>query len=68
MFNKVKFLVLLFCFLSPVLAQQKEKPVYKCAKWQRKGNDYINNQAVCLEWKEIDCSKRLHKSHCRTGL
>ena len=60
--------LLLFCFLSFVAARQNETPVYKCVKWQRKAGDYINNEAVCLEWKEIDCSKRLHKNHCKTGL
>lgn len=44
-----------------------EPPVYECIRWMWVGN-WDNRKVVCLEWREKDCSNRLHKTICRLGV
>jgi hypothetical protein len=57
------------CFMLNVYAQPKEQlpenSVWSCVRWTWSGGNVFNRQVNCLEWRQEDCSKRLHKQLCK---
>ena len=51
--------------LSTSWAKEKEPPVYECVRWRYE--DFVNFRVICLEWREKDCSNRLHKNLCKVS-
>lgn len=57
------------CFMLSAYAQPKkplpEDSVWSCVRWTWSGWDVFNRHVICLEWRQEDCSKRLHKHICK---
>jgi hypothetical protein len=56
----MKYLVLLL--LMVIIPSSAAR--YECIRWTWTGDVY-NRKVVCLEWRQEDCSKRLHKHICK---
>ncbi len=55
-----------FILFMAIMSKPPEPPVYECVRWTWTGDVY-NRKVVCLQWREKDCSNRLHKTACRLG-